>query len=119
MPDWEVTMMEISIADNPASKHVELHVDGRVAGFLAYQRTGDMVTFTEIDTDLDMAGQGLGLVLVRKALDAADAEKLSVVPACPFVRDFIKRHPVYLDLVPPHERQPLGLPSALEAAEAA
>jgi uncharacterized protein len=111
--------MEFSIADNRASKHVELHVDGKVAGFLAYQRTGDTVTFTEIDTDLDMAGQGLGLVLVRKALDAAYAEKLSVLPACPFVRDFIKRHPVYLQLVPRDQREALGLPSAPEASEAA
>jgi predicted GNAT family acetyltransferase len=107
--------MELSIVDNRASKHVELHVDGKVAGFLAYERTGETLTFTEIDTDLDMAGQGLGLVLVRKALDAAHAQKLSVVPACPFMRDYIKRHPTYLDLVPPDQRQPLGL----DVAEAA
>jgi hypothetical protein len=47
----------------------------------------------------------LCLVLVRKALDAVGAEGRSVLPVCPFVRDFIERHPVYLDLVPPEQQQ--------------
>jgi uncharacterized protein len=37
---------------------------------------------------------------------------LSVVPVCPFVRDFIQRHPVYLDLVPAELRERFQLPPA-------
>ena len=59
----------------------------------------------DAETDIDRAGQGLGLVLVRSALDAVGAEGWSVLPVCPFVRDFIQRHPVYLDLVPVDQRQ--------------
>jgi hypothetical protein len=35
-----------------------------------------------------------------------------VLPVCPFVRDFISRHPVYLDLVPTDQREQFGLPPA-------
>jgi hypothetical protein len=31
---------------------------------------------------------------------------------CAFVRDYIERHPVYLDLVPQAERTEYGLPEA-------
>jgi hypothetical protein len=49
---------------------------------------------------------------VRQALDAVSAEGLSVVPTSPFVRDFILRHPVYLDLVPAELRERFELPLA-------
>jgi len=95
--------METSIVDNREASRFELHVQGEVAGLLAYERTGDIVSFVEVTTDLRRAGQGLGLVLVRQALDAVGAEGWSVLPVDPFVRDFIQRHPVYLDLVPAEE----------------
>jgi predicted GNAT family acetyltransferase len=96
--------METSLVDNRQAGRFELHTQGEIAGFLAYERNGDVVSLTELGTDLRRAGQGLGLILVRKALDAVSAEGCSVRPVCPFVRDFIRRHPVYLDLVRPEER---------------
>jgi uncharacterized protein len=74
-----------------------------------------VLSFIEIHTDLTRAGQGLGVVLVRKALDAASADSMLVVPVCGFVRDFIKRHPTYVDLVPSDERERFGLPSTSPA----
>jgi predicted GNAT family acetyltransferase len=107
--------METSVVDNPHASRFELHVDGEMAGWLAYERTADDVSFTELHTDLSRAGQGLGLVLVRQALDAVSAAGLSVLPVCPFVRDFIQRHPVYLDVVPVEQRQRFDLPTSAEA----
>ncbi len=109
------TPMETSVIDNPQASRFELHVQGEVAGFLAYERTVDIVSFIELTTDLRRAGLGLGLVLVRKALDAVSAEGRSVLPVCPFVRDFIQRHPVYLDLVPADQRERFELSPVPEA----
>jgi predicted GNAT family acetyltransferase len=97
--------MEISVLDDRQASRFELHVDGEVLGYLTYQRAGDVVSFLEVTTDLSRAGEGLGLLLVRRALDAVAAEGLWVLPVCPFVRDFIQRHPVYLDMVPAEDRQ--------------
>jgi|SRR4051794_29796679 predicted GNAT family acetyltransferase len=105
-------MVEASIVDNRLGSRFELHLDGEVAGLLVYQRRADAVSFLEVTTDPRRAGQGLGLVLVRQALDAVSAEGLSVLPVCPFVRDFIQRHPVYLDLVPAELRERFQLPLA-------
>jgi predicted GNAT family acetyltransferase len=107
--------VETSIVNNTDLRRVELHVDGDVAGFLAYELAGDVLSFTEIDTDLRRAGQGLGVELVRGALDAARSDGLSVLPVSSFVRDFIQRHPFYHDLVQPGERRRFGLPAATAA----
>ena len=104
--------------NNSDAGRVELQVDGRFAGYLAYERIGDVLLFTTIHTDLSRAGQGLGVVLVRKALEAAGADGLFVLPVCTFVRDFIRRHPVYLELVPQEQRERFGLPRSAAAGGA-
>lgn len=97
--------MDPKLVDNRQASRFELSVDGEVVGLLHYERAGDVVSVTEVATDLRRAGQGLGLVLVRKALDAIGAEGGFVLPESRFVRDFIERHVVYLDLVPAEQRR--------------
>lgn len=101
--------MDTSVVDNRQAGRFELRLDGEMAGHLTYERADDVVSLVELTTDLRRAGQGLGLTLVRGALDAVSAEGKSVLPVCPFVRDFIQRHPVYLDLVPPDVRYQFNL----------
>jgi uncharacterized protein len=98
------------VVDNRLEGRFELHIDGEVAGVLTYQRSADSVSLLELTTDLRRAGQGLGLVLVRQTLDAISAEGLAVLPVSAFVRDYIRRHPVYLDLVPTELRERFQLP---------
>ena len=102
--------VERTVVDNKMASRFEIFAGEERVGFLAYQRSEDTLSLVEIDTDVRHAGQGLGLVLVRHALDAAGADGLSVLPVSPFVRDFIERHPVYLDLVPADQRASFDLP---------
>ena len=101
--------MDYNVVDNRQAGRFELLIADEVVGFLTYERAGGEVSLVDLTTDLRRTGQGLGLVLVRKALDAVSAEGASVLPVCPFVRDFIRRHPVYLDLVPTGERDRFDL----------
>ncbi len=103
-------MPEVRVVDNRLESCFELQIDGEVAGVLTYERDGDRLSLLEMTTDPCRAGQGLGLVLVRQALDAISAGGLSVLPVYPFVRDYIDRHPVYLDLVPTELRERFQLP---------
>ncbi|HEY2947462.1 MAG TPA: GNAT family N-acetyltransferase [Micromonosporaceae bacterium] len=102
--------MERTVVDNPEAGRFEMFVDNKRVGFVAYDRAGETIALTDVETDLRLAGQGLGLMLVRHALDAAGAAGWSVLPVSSFVRDFIERHPVYLDLVPLGERARFDLP---------
>ena len=41
---------------------------------------------------------GVGNELARAALEFARESKIRVIPTCPFVRSYIRRHPQYADL---------------------
>ena len=56
-----------------------------------------MLLHTEVLPSFE--GKGLGARLVAGALDDIRARGLRVVPFCPFVRAYIRRHPDYADLV--------------------
>jgi len=100
------------VVDNPNEQRFELRVDGAVAGFAAYQAGDRAHLFTHTEIDPAYEGKGLGSVLVRGALDEVRGRGRGVLPACPFVRRFVERHPDYLDLVPAAERDRFGLPPA-------
>ena len=48
---------------------------------------------------IELEGKGLASLIVRTALDYARAQKLKVMPLCPFTAGFILKHPEYQDLV--------------------
>jgi predicted GNAT family acetyltransferase len=101
---------DIQVVDDPAAGRFEILVDGRLAGLTAYQRDDDVVAMPHTEIDDAFAGQGLGSILIKGALDAFRAQGASVIPECPFVRSYIERHPDYVDLVPAGRREDFGLP---------
>jgi predicted GNAT family acetyltransferase len=92
---------EPTVIDNPSASRFEIIVDGQVAGFAEYRRRQGAIEFTHTVIEDAYEGQGLGSRLVRGALDDARREGLQVVATCPFVKDYIERHPQYADLLAP------------------
>jgi predicted GNAT family acetyltransferase len=89
----------IVVADAPERRRFEVTVDGELAGFVYRSRKGLLALIhTEVEDCFE--GRGLGGRLARFALDQARAEGLAVLPFCPFVNEWMKRHPEYVDLVP-------------------
>ena len=102
-------LVEPSVVDNRESGRFEILVDGELAGVAEYRRSGSSVMFTHTEIEPRFEGQGLGSILARAALDATRAERLSVLPFCPFIRGFVQRHPDYQELVPADRRALFGL----------
>jgi predicted GNAT family acetyltransferase len=96
------------VVDNVDKQQFELEVDGRTA-FAAYQRDGNVIVFTHTEVPPELQGRGVGSTLARGALDAARAEGAQVVPLCPFIASYMRRHPKYLDLVSEENRRRLKL----------
>jgi predicted GNAT family acetyltransferase len=98
-------MSDVSVRDNPGESRFEATVDGRLAGFSAYELSDGVITFTHTEIDDEFEGQGVGSTLVQQALDQVRADGgLRVRPLCPFVRAWIGNHPDYADLT----RRPAG-----------
>jgi predicted GNAT family acetyltransferase len=92
------------VTDNPAELRYELTVDGELAGEIRYRKLPGGLAL--VHTEVDPKREGLGTELVRGALDDMRARGLRVVPVCPFVGAFIKRHPEYADLVTDDDAMP-------------
>jgi predicted GNAT family acetyltransferase len=80
------------VVDNPTLKRFELTVNGETA-FLVYDRAPGVLTFIHTEVPLDLRGHHVGETLVKAALDAARSEGLRIVAVCPFVRDYLRKHP--------------------------
>ena len=89
----------ISVQDNPGKSRYELVLDERVVGEILYRLAPDHVVLLHTEVLPSVEGKGLGARLVAGALDDIRARGLHVVPFCPFVRSYIRRHPDYADLV--------------------
>ncbi|SDG88658.1 hypothetical protein SAMN05421505_10914 [Sinosporangium album] len=90
---------DIRVVDNPQASRYEVLVDGALAGFAEYRLKREKIIFPHTEVNPEFEGQGLGSRLARAALDASRDAGLTVVPACPFIAAYIRRHPDYVELV--------------------
>ena len=86
------------VLDNPEETRFETHVDGHIA-FVSYLRRGDTIFFTHTEVPKELEGRGLGSALARAVLDRARAEHWKVVARCPFIAQYVERHPEYQSLL--------------------
>ena len=89
--------MSTEVRDNETEHRYEILVDGELAGFAAYRVRPDARAFTH--TEVFVEGKGLGSKLAEGALADVRAKGGKIVPLCPFIAAYVKRHPEYEDLV--------------------
>ncbi len=100
----KVNLDDIVVVDNMAAQRYEARVHGALS-LIDYQRTGGRIVLTHVEVPAQLGGQGIASKLARVALDDARTQGLAVIPRCPFVAAYIRRHPAYRDLVPPEDRE--------------
>ena len=89
--------MQLDVKHNEEERRFEAEIDGMMA-VADYRRSGSRITFTHTEVPSAHRGHGFGAQLARAALDYARAEQLDVVPQCPFIDAFMRKHPEYEDL---------------------
>jgi uncharacterized protein len=87
-----------AVRDNTTRNRFELEVDG-VLAFLTYRRADGIVIFRHEEVPKAFEGRGIGSALAKGALDLVRAAGEKVVAACPFIADYIRKHPEYADLL--------------------
>ncbi len=92
--------MEIAVSDAPEQSRYEARDGSALAGLAAYRlTTRGLIVFTHTEVDPAYEGSGVGSKLARAALDDARERALRIVPRCPFIANWVTRHPEYQDLV--------------------
>jgi predicted GNAT family acetyltransferase len=87
-----------TVTNDPATGRFEARTEHGVA-HLKYIARGDVLDLVHTEVPEEAEGQGIGAALAKAALDHARSEGMKVIPSCPFVRTYIKRHGEYADLV--------------------
>ena len=90
---------QVELRDNSGEHRFELHVDGRLAGLADYHVEGDSLVIPHTEVDPAYGGRGLGSRLAGFCLDQTRDRGLKIVPACPFIASYLRRHPEYADLL--------------------
>jgi uncharacterized protein len=95
---------DVVVTNNTAARRYEVHVGDALAGLTTYLLHDNRVVFTHAEVYPRWEGRGVGSALARAALDDVIASGKLITPQCPFIIDFIRRHPSYVAHVDPGHR---------------
>ena len=85
----------LDITNNEADGRWEARLDGELAGYAEYGVSPSRVVFTHTVVEPQFEGRGIGTALAKTALDAAVARGQRIVPYCPFISAYLRRHREY------------------------
>lgn len=84
-----------SVTRNDDESRYEIRVGDSLAGFVAFRQNPGRLAFTHTVIQPEFEGQGLGSTLVRNAIEDASTRGETIIPFCPFVQSWLKRHPEF------------------------
>ena len=88
----------IPLAKNEDKKRFEIEVDGKYA-FINYGEFGNQVALVHTETEPELAGTGAASAVIEKTLEYLENNNLKLLPFCPFVFAYIKKHPDWKRIV--------------------
>lgn len=111
-PDQQGTDDQGAVRDNPERRRFELSLGEQGVAFIDYHdRPAGPATqpagaasprvrvLTHAEVPAALRGAGIGARLTRGTLELVRARGERIVPRCPYVVDFLRRHPDYRDLL--------------------
>lgn len=90
--------MDLKVTDNPSKKRYEAVVDDSLV-FIEYIKTKEKIYLTHTDVPSALEGKGIGSSLVLEVLEDVERQDLTLIPLCPFVALYLKKHPEWKKLV--------------------
>ena len=94
----DANLENLTVIHNEEERRFEINLHGEIA-LLTYRRFPDHVSLDHTEVPKHLEGHGIAAKLARIALDYARANHLRVVPLCPFVSSFLRKHTEYHDLL--------------------
>jgi predicted GNAT family acetyltransferase len=90
---------EPTVVHRPDERRYELMIGDVHAGELVYRDRGEgVIALLHTEVDPSLQRRGLGSALVKGVIDDARTRGLHIVPLCPFVEAYLRRHPSDADL---------------------
>ena len=90
--------MELEVKDNPAQHRFETNIEGHTA-FIVYKLRPGVITVLHTEVPRQLEGRGIAATMTKYVLNFTAANDLQLVPLCPYMRAYLKKHPEYQHLV--------------------
>jgi hypothetical protein len=90
--------MDIVISENKERKRFEAVVDGETAR-IEYIRAEDKMYLTHTEVPKALEGKGVASAMAKLVLHQIKDEGLFLVPLCPFIAAYLKRHPEWKEIL--------------------
>ncbi|VAW20903.1 hypothetical protein MNBD_BACTEROID01-1585 [hydrothermal vent metagenome] len=87
-----------SLIDNTERKQYEFHIEAFVPR-IEYIKEKNNIYLTHTEVPKELENKGIGSKLVKQVFRVIEQENLTLIPLCPFVAMYIKRHPEWGKLV--------------------
>jgi uncharacterized protein len=92
-------MREPLVEHDEQACRYRLTAGATVLSEITYSRSGDTVAFEHTRTPVHHRGKGYAATLTGASLDDLRTRGLRLVPACPYTRAYLRRHPDQADLL--------------------
>ena len=102
----DLNLDAVTVIHNEKLHRFEATVDG-LTSVITYVRSPETIVYNHTEVPQQLEGQGLAGKLTQVALDFARSNQLCVVPQCPYVAHYLRKHPEYQDLLSPDDLQRL------------
>jgi predicted GNAT family acetyltransferase len=90
--------LNYNLVDNKEKKQYEFHIEGHIAR-IEYIVAKDEIFLTHTEVPTILEGKGIASALVEKVLTDIEQHGLRLIPLCPFVATYIKKHPAWKRII--------------------
>lgn len=91
-------LQALPLVDEPEDRQFVLQV-GTYRARMEYERNADRIFLTHVEVPPAIEGHGVAAVLTEKVLQWIEAERLKLVPYCPYVKTYLRRHTAWQRLL--------------------
>lgn len=90
--------INIPLVKNDAKKRFEIEVNGHFA-FINFTEMRQQIALVHTETEPELAGTGAAIAVVEKTLHWIEQNNKTLLPFCPYVFAYIKKHPEWKRIV--------------------
>lgn len=94
----KVDLTDLPLIDEEESRQFVMVVGGHRAR-MEYDRTPDRIFLTHLLVPPAIEGQDVAAVLTEKVLNWVESKRMKLVPYCPYVKTYLRRHTAWQRLL--------------------
>mgnify|MGYP003449594583 CR=1 FL=1 len=90
--------IKLELEKNETSNRFEMNVNGNTA-IIEYKQYPGKIALLHTEVPVVLEGKGVATAIIEKALAYIERNNLKLIPLCPLVVAYIKRHPEWKRII--------------------